>query len=565
MKMARIGILSERSALEKSWSYGINVFSLYIGEILAHAGISFEWIERTNHILGQDYDIVIAAAVPEDEASLAVLWKYMQRGGRLISYGGLNSLAKPLGFMRGQPVGTGYAKLPPEAGGTRPMRFIHASPWTSGVSSTPDKASCVMVGDLSRECPNGDSAGAALLQFRIEEGGLERWSVDIPATIVALQQGTGPVTEDGVPSPDGTAMLNDGILKAEDMLQMDWKWDRQQTETGAWYFAHPYADLWREAVIGHIMRVTLDKGKPLPFIGYWPEGIESVAMVSHDSDRNFDEDAETTLNALKQSDIRSTWCMMKPGYSPHLYRRIREAGHEIALHFNANVNEGGNWDEADFRMQYEWLKGAAGAEEIVSNKNHFTRFEGWGELFAWCEACGIGSDQTRGPSKSGSVGFTFGTCHPYFPIALSTERNRLYNVLEIGFLTQDIPSMADSSVIGPFLEQVRRVGGVAHFLFHQGRIHSVSEIRDSMALVVQEAKKRGFVFWTGKQIHDWERKRRDWHVAGLDPMGRAIMRHDIPPKETVIWRTVLPDEKVDAGDTVETHFGVACKRIFVSS
>jgi hypothetical protein len=573
VRTARIGILADVQALERDWRYGKNAFGLYIGEILAHAGIAFEWIERTGRILGQDYDVVVAAAVMEDEASLSALWKYMQRGGTLIACGGLNAMAKTLGCVRGQPLHAGYALLPAETGDERPLRFLGASPWVAAAGGSASGANAgapgaaASVGELRREHPLGEPAGAALLRFRVEHGWLERWAVDIPGTIVALQQGGGPVTEDGVPAPDGTAMLNDGILKAEDALQMDWRWDRKQTETGAWYFAHPYADLWREAIVGQILRAAaVHRGKPLPFVDYWPEGVRQVAMISHDSDRNHDEDAVTTLEALKQAGIRSTWCMMKPGYSPYLYRHIREAGHELALHFNANPNEGGRWDEADFRLQYDWLKEASGETKIVGNKNHFTRFEGWGELFAWCEGCGIGSDQTRGPSKSGDVGFLFGTCHPYFPIALSPERNRLYDVLEIGFLTQDIPSMADRSVIAPFLEQTAAVRGVAHFLFHQGRIHSVPEIRDSMLHVVQEAFARGFAFWTGRQIHDWERRRRGWEIVGLDPQGHALIRSDAgaAPEEAVVWRPLLPNEAVEAGDAVETRFGVVCKKIRAS-
>src|SRR5690606_23770950 len=109
-----------------------------------------------------------------------------------------------------------------------------------------------------------------------------------------------------------------------------------------------------------------------------------------------------------------------------------------------------------------WFKTTSGLAQIASNKNHLTRVEGWGELFRWCEANGIASDQTRGNSKRGNIGYLFGTCHPYFPIAWSDERNRFYDVLEISFLYGDFLHV-DTSIIPPFLEQAIRVEGIAHF------------------------------------------------------------------------------------------------------
>jgi hypothetical protein len=160
---------------------------------------------------------------------------------------------------------------------------------------------------------------AARQHFKIGEGSLERWSVDIIGTIVGMQQGTRPVLADGVPAPDGTAQLNEGILKADDQAEMDWEWDRRHTETDAPYFAYPYADFWRELLIGHLLRTAVNKGLTLPFVGYWPEGVKHVAMISHDSDGNKDEHAFATLDLLEECRIHSTWCMLEPGYIPFVH------------------------------------------------------------------------------------------------------------------------------------------------------------------------------------------------------------------------------------------------------
>ena len=130
--------------------------------------------------------------------------------------------------------------------------------------------------------------------------------------------------------------------------------------------------------------------------------------------------------------------------------RIAAAGDELGLHYNAVPVDRGSWGAEEFARQAAWFRATSGQQEITSNKNHLTRFEGWGELFRWCEENGVASDQTRGNSREGERGTLFGTCHPYFPMAWFDERNRLYDVLEISFLYGDFLSL-DTSLIAPFL------------------------------------------------------------------------------------------------------------------
>ena len=85
--------------------------------------------------------------------------------------------------------------------------------------------------------------------------------------------------------------------------------------------------------------------------------------------------------------------------------------------------------EANLRAQYAWLKAASGVTP-VTNKNHYTRWEGRLQFFEWCERLGLRAEQSRGPSKLGCTGFPFGAAHPYFPARNDGSRN---DVLEIGF------------------------------------------------------------------------------------------------------------------------------------
>ncbi|MCQ6557745.1 hypothetical protein [Paenibacillus mendelii] len=559
MRMARVGVILDRRVAERRWQYGLNSFAYYMEEVLQHAGIPFERMDEIESLPEQAYDLVIAALVPDDAASASLLRSYMEQGGTVIACSGLNVLAAGLGAVPLPPTGPGYAFF--EKGDLTSIRYSRAYPWQVG---TDNEHVADETGVLRKERPDGTVHGAAKQTFRIGKGLLERWAIDLCSTIVELQQGTGPVLGDGEPAPDGSAAINEGILKADDRMAVDWGHDRLLTETGQPYIAYPYADYWRELFIGHLLQAALDKGLALPVVGLWPEGVERVAMISHDSDLNEDIHAESTLKLLAECGIHSTWCMIEPGYSAAIYDQVKEAGHELAFHYNALDEQGGKWEENEFDRQLAWLKEAAALETVASNKNHYTRFEGWGELFAWCEKGGIQSDQTRGPSKKGNVGFLFGTCHPFFPIAWSGDRNRMYDVLEIGFLTQDLDLAsywADSSIIKPFLDGVARVNGVAHFLFHQVHIHNSETVRAAFRRVVEEAQDRGFVFWTGQQINNWERVRRNIALCPSDDRGNPIMLTGEAPEGAVIWIPVPESYTQLEGEELAVHYGVTCRKL----
>lgn len=555
--MARVGVVFDAALAGECHAAGVNTFQAYLREILAHAGLPFDWFDTLQATLHcqPPLDILIVALARDDADTARSVLRFAEQGGAVVLLANLDALAPALGCRAGAPVGVGYAEM---AGG-EPLRFLAAAPWEVGEGPSTSE------GVLRAGAPDGPAVGALIVRAAMGGGVIERWAVDVATTVTRLQQGLGPVTQDGPPAPDGSAALDEGILKADDGFALDWIHDRAVTGTGQPYFAHPYADLWREAFVHRLILLALARGQTLPLMDDWPAGVSCVATISHDSDLNTDESAETTLAVLREAGIQSTWCIIEPGYSPAIYGRVLAAGHELAFHYNAVVHEGKRWDEADFHRQFNWFKQAAGLERVTSNKNHYTRFEGWGDLFRWLEAAGIALDQTRGPSKRGNVGLLFGTCHPYFPIAWHDEANRLYDVIELGFLTQDLDlgNWADSSVIGPFLDQTQRARGVAHFLFHPVHLHAKPAVRAAFHQVVHEARRRGFVFWTAQQINAWTRARRRLRVVSIDEAGDAVVAGagaaGRAAAQAVVWVPISAQPLAQAG--LERRFGVWCRRL----
>ncbi|OCA83221.1 hypothetical protein A8F94_19120 [Bacillus sp. FJAT-27225] len=560
MRMAKVGLLFDQREAEKKWADGENVFEVYLFEVFDHLRIPYEKIG--NEAPFHSYDLIIEVFCRDQGVITEKLLSYLQSGGTLISYGGLNGLKESLGLTAGGTMDKGYARLSDLLSGELPpLRFLHAQTWenTAGVSSMASKGTLSSTKDAPEQ-----STLSAFQRIEYGAGKIERWSISVPGTIAGIQQGTGPVEKDGVPAPDGTANLDENLLKADDGFELDWVMDRSITETGMPYFDLPYADLWKKAIVEHILACAAEKGLTLPFVDFWPDGIEHIAMISHDSDLNVDESALTTLEVLKSEGVNSTWCMIAPGYSPAIYEKIKSDGHEIALHYNALEQEDGIWSEDEFISQLEWLKQTTGTNDIVSNKNHYTIFKGWGELFSWCEKHGIQADQTRGPSKKGNIGFLFGTCHPYFPVAWADEKNRFYDVVEIGFLTQDLNhhTLADSSVIQPFLDGVKNVNGVAHFLFHQYHIYNQPPVREALIELMKTAKNQGFSFWTSAEINKWERERRKVSIRGISG---EIEFDGQPEQDGLVLLIPIEAEKGTnqlQGDTeTVTRFGFRCRKV----
>ena len=60
------------------------------------------------------------------------------------------------------------------------------------------------------------------------------------------------------------------------------------------------------------------------------------------------EKAEHLLPLLDQTNIKSTWCIILPGYDSAVTAKIKSAGHDLATHYDA-LGEGTSWSEQDWQ------------------------------------------------------------------------------------------------------------------------------------------------------------------------------------------------------------------------
>ncbi len=507
----------------------------YLEEILSHAGLT--WQSRSPSSFAHDGDdpsspsvLVLAGgggSGPFDLQTREHIASLVRSGMALVATGGTWGLDDLLGVSPLEAVAEGFVgdlnpSHPVVQGLTSSLHVfggvtLHA---TSGTA-------IARLFDATRTHSTGD----AIVIHQVGKGVTVAIGPDIPASVLHIQLGR-TIHEDGVPAPDGTAAIDEGILKTDDGVVLDWEHDRERSILEATiadcpgkhenypdgdtpWFAQPIADELRALLLNAIHWTAAACGHTLPALAAWPHKLPAVGLISHDSDGNLDAGARTTLDVLAQANINSTWCHIwgpkyPSQYDPSTFELIRAAGHELALHYNSLDSDGGSWGREHLATQAAFVRNEAGAANFTSNKNHYLRWEGQVEFFHWLAGEGIQADQCKGPSKKGNVGYPHGSCQPWFP--LDTATGEFIDVLEIPLQFQDLWLTTLAYMGRQTIAQAIKHHGVAHFLFHQVHIHTKPEVAQALLATVETGRGMGLEWWTCAQINNWERQRRSIRI-----------------------------------------------------
>lgn len=517
-----VGVFLDPAEAKQARATGKDHFGHYLGEVLAHAGVPYKVLGRS--------DLTKAALLPKVAFPLLLLptrttlsiaeqqaiEAYVLEGGTLVVMAGPSGLEKLLGIKAASPVAEGYigckATSPFLMDIKDPLHVFSATP-----VSISSGAGAQVHADLL------DTAGkptglAAVTRTPKGTSGGSAWYVaaDLGATLVKIQQGI-PITKDGPNAPDGTAPVKDGILKTDDGIVLDYTLDRSKV-AGKPLFLRPVADQLKELLLRLILSTTAKRGRLLPLLWYWPGDLDAVGVISHDSDGNDTSLAQVLLAALKKLNLESTWCFIQypDKYPTSLFSDIAAAGGEIALHYDARTpgNPKTKWGETYFLEQLKWLKAKSGQSAIISNKNHYLRWEGWVDAYRWFEKAGIQADHSKGPSKSGNVGFLYGTSHPYFPADDHLHDNRLLDVLSVNLLTQDLALTCAYELGEALVDSALAHHGVAHFLFHPAHAAKPA-VAAAMNKIVPYGRNKGLKWWSVARLNTWERQRRKVSITKI--------------------------------------------------
>ncbi|MBD3186004.1 hypothetical protein GF325_04165 [Candidatus Bathyarchaeota archaeon] len=228
--------------------------------------------------------------------------------------------------------------------------------------------------------------------------------------------------------------------------------------------------------------------------------------------------------------------MQPPGYSKSLCQEILSHGHEIGFHFDAISNAGKKktlksmsrlWSFTELERQLKTLQKHTGAFPLYTNKNHYTRWEGRTEFLEWCEELGIRVDQTKGPSKCGTQGFPFGSCHPWQAMNID---GKLIGCLEISFQSQDFGLQGPEDTMDILLDGVVKAAGVAHVIFHPAHA-TKPRVNALMHEFITKCKELGASFMKSRDIGEWVFKRKLAIAKGIQDLDGASIKERDPRKK----------------------------------
>lgn len=515
----------------------------YVYEILDHSGVCYTSVAEKE--LADELDsigvlmTVGEGKIPDDLKSSLESW--VRNGGGCLSVGGICEMGDLFGVEAEPPafsswggglstLGEGY--LRPEAA-QHPILSHLEIPlhYFNGIPVKPKGAKMLAEAMDAHQRPTGR---AAATESKPGAGRCIFIAPDVPGSVVRIQQGVG-ITRDGIPAPDGTSPVCDNVLKSDDGQQLDWIFDRQPVEgvPGFTAFLQPVADQWRELLLRAIFYLAAEQDVPLPVLWLYPGNLRAIGHMSHDSDGNDEACARAMLEAVAEAGINSTWCVHVPGYPSEILEAIRQAGHELAMHYDS-MSPGTTFCEEEFDNHFRELTELFGVAP-TTNKNHYLRWEGDTECFEWCEERGILMDESKGASKTGEAGFNFGTMTPYRPV---TREGRIIDVIELPTLTQDLLVFAPKELASPLIKAAAKHSGIVHFLFHPAHIDKPG-MREAIVDTVKKGKDAGLEWWTALRIADWMRARREAGWAAYSSMDNNASVKLKPsrglPEATLLW------------------------------
>lgn len=535
-------------------------YGAYLHEILGHAGLGYDPLTLDDLpaalLEGGGLKILVTVGeypLPDELKTRLASW--VTAGGAWLSLGGVCGLDALLGAFPSPPsfavwgggglraLGEGFLEArssehPVLADLPLPLHYF------GGIAVTAAQdGETVLAPTLDAHYRPGEYP--ALIENAIGAGRCLLLTPDVTGAIVRIQQGVA-VTRDGVPAPDGTAPLNDGVLKSDDGQALDWLLDREDVPNapGLRAFLQPVADQWRGLVLRAIFYLAEKQNAAIPLLWYYPDNLPALGHVSHDTDQNAPAQAWKLLDTLRQTEIQSTWCVILPGYEPEIIAAIRQAGHELATHFDA-LSDGCPWTEETFDAQWQELRALFG-DNPATNKNHYLRWEGDTEFFDWCLRRGLTMDQSKGASKTGEAGFNFGACHPYRPVA---PDGTVLPIHELTTPTQDLQVFAPEAIVPPLLDAVMRQHGILHFLFHPAHIEKPG-VADALLRAVAAGRERGLRWWTAGAISRWENARRAaaWQTDDRGRVSLTAAPDAALPGATLL---ILAPRDDNAAETVE--------------
>ncbi|MFN8220516.1 MAG: hypothetical protein U0S12_10370 [Fimbriimonadales bacterium] len=469
-------------------------YAPYYREALEHGGVRAEIVADFNDL--RAYDVLLLCGEGELTTGQAnALLEWTGDGGSLVLSGSSWGLAELIGFQ-GRPTHLSQGTLQPSGDRlwpdrSMPIRFYggkfhkHTSGWEIAVKT---------------------EGFPAALRRPYDKGQILYVAPHVGQTMALMQLGRSVECDLIGPNEPGTR-LDDGILRAEDGIALNFSEDRVSVEgSDTPFFGFPHADALRELWVRAVVEAIESTGLRSLISWPWPNHAPGSAVISLECDQ-FDFDVLSRLQrTLTMFGCRATLMVAMPGFPADAYRHIRTWGHEVGFLFH--TDNGSGWHEEKLGIQFTALGRLSGIAGINSARPIEGRWRGYTNFYDLCQTAGARLSLSKGGRQPGTQGFAFGTARPFFP--LKRDGNP-YLVAELP-TTVYMPGVVTTDPASDFiLAQTALRNGCYHIVFRPDTIDDPAgnaSIRRTLSL----AKQQRLEFMTAEEVYRFERARRQIKV-----------------------------------------------------
>lgn len=469
--------------------------AIYFREVLEHYGVRAERFESIEDALGSD--VVLLCGDGETSMTEAThLETWVHQGGLLLACGAAWGLEDLFG-LAGTPQHVSNGLLKPVSSAlwpehAAPIRFFggkfHAH--LSGAQS-------LLTTACGRHAATSCSRG---------EGGAWTFAPHLGQTFKLMQLGRS-VECDAIGPTDGSAVLDDGVLRSEDGINLSFEHDRTQVEGDpSPFFAHPHCDALKELFVRLLFEVIESRNLRTLGLWQWPNHASGAAMVTFDCEEFEFDHVSRMQRMLTMFGSRTTWLVAMPGYPADAYRQMRTWGYEVGLLYDADDTSG--WHPEKLHIQFTAIGRLSSVSNIVSVRPIGGRWRGYTQFYESAQEAGARVSLSKGGRQPGTQGFAFGTCHPFHP----ARKDGLHLTLEIPYVIFDPGQVTSDTVSDCILVQTALRHGCFHLVSKPSAVLDPachSALRRTLSL----CKQHRLEFMTPEEVYQHERARRQARIS----------------------------------------------------
>jgi hypothetical protein len=473
-------------------------YAPFYREALEHAGLHFETLESVSgRELSRFNVLVLCGYGTLGSNALTVVQDWVKRGGCVVCTGSTWNLETILGLDHHQRHVSNALLVPSKTDRLWPASCDRAR-FFGGVLVKPHNSEVIAKVGHEYAGVTRKKAGKGLALFLAAHVGQS----------MSLMQLGRSVECDAIGPSDGSAILDNGTLRAEDGTVLDYRDDRATTSgSDIPFFAYAHCDVLRDVLVRAVLNAVDHKGLSTPVLWHWPNGSSAAAMLTLDCQSDEKEPVNNLHRMLMMYGVPAAWMVGTPGYSVDVYRAMRSWDHEVGLLFHTEDRTG--WNEERLKIQYKAVSRLAAQPMLHSTRAEDGKWKGWTAYYGMCEAAGARVSISKGGRQPGTSGFLFGTCHPFFPTRVDGTS---YFALEIPYSVFRPGVSTPNSAAAELLARTASVHGCFQIVSHPECVRDAAEA-DSLRRLLSLCKQNRLEFMLPQDVYAFEHGRRKLRVA----------------------------------------------------